>query len=299
MENSTRLIQPPTDISSSSSNLISINLLRFHNPSFACKNVKLTFRVNSSSHPSQSHRPASTKQSTLVSLLRALPDWADRIKERGVKKKRTLYNHETWVQHRSSLRHVRHLASSLSSRVILSLIPPVIAFTSFSVLIASYNSAVLMHWLPELFPVLRASTLPYQLTAPALALLLVFRTEASYARYEEGRKAWTKVICGANDFAGQVIAGVGNSNDVNLKKALLQYIIAFPIALKCHIINGSNIANDLQNLMEEEDLAVVLGSKHRPRCIIEFISQSLQYLHLDEAKRNLLVSHLTISFLYN
>ncbi|KAL9680261.1 hypothetical protein QQ045_018139 [Rhodiola kirilowii] len=48
--------------------------------------------------------------------------------------------------------------------------------------------------LPEFFPVLRASSLPYQLTAPALALLLVFRTEASYSRFEEGRKAWTKVI---------------------------------------------------------------------------------------------------------
>ncbi|RZC64702.1 hypothetical protein C5167_008392 [Papaver somniferum] len=36
------------------------------------------------------------------------------------------------------------------------------------------------------------------LTAPALALLLVFRTEASYSSFEEGRKACTKVIAGTN-----------------------------------------------------------------------------------------------------
>lgn len=79
---------------------------------------------------------------------------------------------------------------------------------------------------------LRSSALPYQLTAPALALLLVFRTEASYSRFDEGRKAWTKVVAGTNDFARQIISGVENSGDAELKKALLQYVVAFPVALK-------------------------------------------------------------------
>lgn len=126
--------------------------------------------------------------------------------------------------------------SSLSSRVILSLVPPVLAFTTVAVIIASYNSAVSLHWLPEFFPVLRSSSLPYQLTAPALALLLVFRTEASYSRFEEGRKAWTKVIAGTNDFARQVIATVDCRTDSLLRKALLQYITAFPVALKVNFL---------------------------------------------------------------
>ena len=127
--------------------------------------------------------------------------------------------------------------SSLNSRVILSLVPPVLAFTTAAVIIASYNSAVSLHWLPEIFPLLRASSLPYQWTAPALALLLVFRTEASYARFEEGRKAWTKVIAGANDFARQVIANVGCTTDASLKNALLQYIMAFPVVLKVNLLS--------------------------------------------------------------
>lgn len=149
-----------------------------------------------------------------------------------MKKKRSLYNHEKWVEHRSSFRHIRHLLSSLSSRVILSLVPPVIAFTSVAVVIASYNSAVEMHFLPGFFPVLRASPLPYQLTAPALALLLVFRTEASYSRFEAGKRAWTKVISRTNDFARQVISGVDGSSNSALKSELLRYIMAFPVALK-------------------------------------------------------------------
>lgn len=89
-----------------------------------------------------------------------------------------------------------------------------------------------MDLLPGFFPVLRASSLPYQLTAPALALLLVFRTEASYSRFQEGKQAWTKVIAGTNDFARRVITFVRSPTDSPLKRALLSYIVAFPVALK-------------------------------------------------------------------
>lgn len=210
-----------------------------------------------------------------------------------MRKKRYLYNQEKWVQHRSSLRHVRHLLSSSSSRVILSLVPPVMAFTSVAVFIASYNTAVDLELLPGFFPVLRASSLPYQLTAPALALLLVFRTEASYSRFEEGRYAWTKVISGTNDFARQVIACIQGSGDELIKKQLLRYIMAFPMALKCHLLYGSDIGRDLEPLLDVDDLEVVLSSKHRPCCIIQFISQSLQLLKLEESKRNLLESKIS------
>ncbi|XP_021904528.1 UPF0187 protein At3g61320, chloroplastic isoform X1 [Carica papaya] len=278
-----------------SSNFSPKPLLKFHSrltfPPFPVSTL-LPFKILCSSSPDSNQSIFPPKTFSVISLLRAISDWADCIKERGMQRDRSLYNHEKWVEHRSSLRHVRHLLSSLSSRVILSLIPPVISFTSVAAIIASYNSAVDMHWLPGFFPVLRASSLPYQLTAPALALLLVFRTEASYSRFEEGRMAWTKVIAGTNDFARQVIAGVDISGDELIKDALLGYIMAFPTALKCHLIYGSDIGRDLETLLEADDLAVVVNSKHRPRCIIEFISQSLHLLNLDESRRNMLESKL-------
>ncbi|XP_048335868.2 voltage-dependent chloride channel 1, chloroplastic [Ziziphus jujuba] len=268
--------------------------LNLHLPALPSKPRTISFQILCCSDPpTPSSSSSSSSSQTLVSILRAIPDWADQVKERGMRQNRVLYSHEKWVHHRSSLRHVRHLLSSLSSRVILSLVPPVIVFTLVAVVIASYNSAVLENWLPEFFPVLRASSLPYQLTAPALALLLVFRTEASYSRFEEGRKAWTKVVSGTNDFARQVIAGVANSSDAPLKNALLQYIMAFPVALKCHVIYGSDIQQDLHNLLELDDLSVVLNSKHRPRCIIEFISQTLQLLRLEESRRNTLEANIS------
>jgi predicted membrane chloride channel (bestrophin family) len=166
-----------------------------------------------------------------------VPDWADAIQERRVRDRCPLYDHAAWREHRSSRRHLRHLLTSLSSRAILSLAPPVSAFTAFAAAIATYNTLLPAY-------ALTASSLPYQLTAPALALLLVFRTEASYARFDEGRKAWMRVLAGAADLAGMVMhhpnhlhtrpgpgAG-GRQADDPLRRALINYILAFPVALK-------------------------------------------------------------------
>ncbi|KAK9910463.1 hypothetical protein M0R45_034423 [Rubus argutus] len=142
----------------------------------------LSFKLHCSQYPNPTPSPSSSSSpiQALISIFRVIPDCANEIKERGFRQNRTLYDHEKWVHHRSSYRHHRHFLTSLSSRVILSLIPPVIVFTLVAVVIASYNTAVAFEKLPEFFPLFRSSSLPYQLTAPALALLLVFRTEASF-----------------------------------------------------------------------------------------------------------------------
>lgn len=59
--------------------------------------------------------------------------------------------------------------------------------------------------------------------------------------------------------------------------------------MQCHVLYGSDVRQDLQSFLEVDDLAIVLNSKHPPRCIIEFISQSLQLLKVEESRRNMLV----------
>ena len=60
---------------------------------------------------------------------------------------------------------------------------------------------------------------------------------------------------------------------------------------QCHLICDSDVKGDLEGLLVQDDLNVVLASKHRPRCIIEFISQSVQMLDLDEQKRSIMVTN--------
>jgi len=164
--------------------------------------------------------------------LRWIAARVDAISERGMRKRRTFYGHNDWLEHLSSIRHYRHFQSSFSSRVILSLIPPVGTVTAISLVVALYDTIVLSGWLPSFIPLLHASPLSFQLTAPALALLLVFRTEASYSRYDEARKTWTKVISSSKDIARQSMAWAQRPRDSEQKKLLLDYILAFPVALK-------------------------------------------------------------------
>jgi len=249
-----------------------------------------TFTIQCKQHEQHENE---TKISSVIERMNSIPEWVDGIKEGGMKKPKSLYTHIEWVRHRSSTRHIRHVVSSLSSRVTISLIPPVFIFTAIAVAIAAYNTAVVCEWFPPFMPLLHASSLPYQLTAPALALLLVFRTEASYSRYDEGRKAWTKVISDAKDFARQSITWIRGADNAHLKARLLQYIMAFPVVLKCHITHGSDMRHDLGTLLHEDDLETVLSSQHPPFCIIQFMSECLERVHLADSKQNILDSHIS------
>ena len=205
--------------------------------------IPLEMSEDSSGELSTFYSATDESESTLAYLLAStnpiefitrFPAWADAQKESGMpqRQKRAFFSHEDWLQHRSTLRYVRHMLSSFSSRVIVSLVPPVFTFTVCAVVIAAYNSAVDSDFIPSFFPLLHASSLPYELTAPALALLLVFRTDASYSRYDEARKTWTNVISVTKDFARQSAHLIARPEDEDLKSSLLSYILAFPVALK-------------------------------------------------------------------
>lgn len=224
---------------------------------------------------------------------RWIAEWADALTERGMLKRRTFYSHDDWLRHRSSTRHYRHFASSFSSRAILSLIPPVGTMTAISLAVAVYNTIVLTGWLPSIVPLLHASSLSYQLTAPALALLLVFRTEASYSRYDEARKTWTKVISSSKDMARQSMAWAQSPSDHQRKKLLLDYILAFPVALKCHLLNGSDVAEELREILEEDDLALVLRAEHRPNCLIQLMTHSVKSIKFEDGERSPLEANIT------
>ncbi len=70
-----------------------------------------------------------------------------------------------------------------------------------------------------------------------LGLLLVFRTNNSYDRYWEGRKAWGQIVISLRNLARtmQVSIPVQNEQEWQQKKRAFQLLIAFPIAVKLHL----------------------------------------------------------------
>ncbi|KAL3690386.1 hypothetical protein R1sor_016695 [Riccia sorocarpa] len=252
--------------------------------------------VNGAQTRTREHASSSSSKNwtlNVMALIDRAAAYADEQKEIGMRTRRAFYKSEDWVEHRSSKRHARHFFKSFSSRVIISLIPPVLSVTLIATVIAVYNSAVESHLLPPFFFLLHTSSLPYQLVASALALLLVFRTEASYSRYDEGRKTWTKVFASTKDFVRQTLSWADHPQDAYRKVDLLHYVMSFPVALKCHLLDGSDVEEDLKILLDEEDLALVLSADHRPNCLIQLMTQSMSFMHLTDTKKSLMDANIS------
>ena len=144
----------------------------------------------------------------------------------------TVYNHDDWVKHRSCWRHRRHLTTIMSSGVIVGLGPPVLFFTFVATLVAVFNQSVSSGHLPDWVPLLRVEPLPFELTAPVLALLLVFRTNSSYTRFDEGRKAWGLIVNRTRDMARQALTWIQHPSDAHRLQCLLRHVKAFCFCLK-------------------------------------------------------------------
>lgn len=57
----------------------------------------------------------------------------------------------------------------------------------------AYEYSVANHAISEIFPSFKLDSEPFEITSFALSLLLVFRTDASYARYKNALDAWSEV----------------------------------------------------------------------------------------------------------
>lgn len=111
--------------------------------------------------------------------------------------RRTVYAHDDWLRHRSSSRFFLNLTTILKSGLVRSLAPEISVVGTIGVVVCAWNAAVGgyldIHNVPH-EPLLRGvpsclicslPVLPFTLASPALGLLLLFRTNASYSRWVE------------------------------------------------------------------------------------------------------------------
>lgn len=74
--------------------------------------------------------------------------------------------------------------------------------------------------------------MPYLIASSALGLMLVFRTDASFERYEEARSAWEKAKRHVWDLSRQGFEWCG---DEALRAQLVRHALAFMRTLKTHV----------------------------------------------------------------
>lgn len=121
--------------------------------------------------------------------------------EQSRKYRRTVYSHDDWRKHRQTDRFLYYLSAIFSSGIYKNLAREVTATTAIATGVCLYNALVggcvdftgVQHDAILINPFLSPAGLalvPFSLCTSSLGLLLVFRTNTSYQRWDEARKNW-------------------------------------------------------------------------------------------------------------
>lgn len=144
-------------------------------------------------------------------------------------------------------------------------------------------------------PTLKLPMQPFTLSSPALGLLLVFRTNVSYQRWDEARKAWGVVVNNSRTVARQTSTWIKQSDlPYEEKQRLLRRcadcVWAFPRSLTRHFLSEredeeafcQEVRQRLDNDFAEE---LIRWKRHRPSRALFEMSNAINELPLEMYRR--------------
>jgi len=109
---------------------------------------------------------------------------------------------DRWDVHRSSTRYARLLPGMFSGVTTKRILPTISSLVVWSAAVDFYNSVEASFGLPEVVLPLT----PFDLTAPVLGLLLVFRSNTSYERFDSGSEKTWEITSTIKSIAMQIMA---------------------------------------------------------------------------------------------
>lgn len=204
----------------------------------------------------------------------------DELKEAYRKERRTVYTAADWKRHRSSDRYMSYILSMPRSHVLRGLTQQILIVTVNAVLIVVYNKLIEHFKLP--LAILQLASLPFSLTANALGLLLVFRTNAAYSRWKDSRIAWATITSRCKSLVRQTVCWFPDK-DKSLKAEFLRYVVSFANTLKWslrHPGSDNKLKSELGSILTESEIDDVLKSKFRVHRITIRMSEILRRANL-------------------
>ena len=225
--------------------------------------------------------------------------------EESRKFRRTVYMHDEWVKHRSSERFFRNL-NTLSSSGVGKALKVELAFVTgaavfcvlMNMLFTGYTDfsgvvqeAPLAAIGKEIGPI-SLPALPFTIAMPALSLLLVFRTNTAYARWNEARTLWGGVINTCRNVARQGTLYFP-AEDAGLTQVLAADTAAFAKALRNFLRGPSDddaLAAELEelvaaDLMSPSQLEACMAAGNRPMYCISAMSAVVREAKIGEMDR--------------
>ncbi|GBF91181.1 hypothetical protein Rsub_04850 [Raphidocelis subcapitata] len=202
--------------------------------------------------------------------------WRQAESEESRSYRRTVFSFQQWQKHRSNRRYLHHLSTLAASRIVRGVLPPVMVVSAFATFVSVYHWLHAAGRLAECLPPLPVVPVePFQLTSFALALLLVFRTNAAHARWHEARCVFGRINDAARDVWRQVLA-VFPRDRPSARAAVGRWLVAYCYAAKWALREEGRQRAELEGWMPPRELDALMASKDAPQFAILVLSHTLR-----------------------
>lgn len=228
--------------------------------------------------------------------------------------RRTIYTHDDWIKHRAPSRFFRKAMTTFTSGIYANIVYPVMSATLIATFVVLWNALTgtfVDFWgikhpgvLASTFlPTLSFPMSPFTLSSASLGLLLVFRTNTGYSRWDEARKNWGSNINRTRDLLRMAVAWyddkAGGKTLHERQKdltVLAQCAWAFVRSMKRHLSpdgDEEDFKKELFEKLDHQHAQTILNSRHRPNRALFDLSVAIENLPMHFLRKNQL--HLALT----
>jgi predicted membrane chloride channel (bestrophin family) len=219
------------------------------------------------------------------------------------KDRRTIFMHDEWVRHRSSERFLRNILSIGSSGINQALFKELAFMISTAVFVVVFNMLFVsyqdfggvshpgpLNFLDADFKAMSLPAQPFSIVMPALSLLLVFRTNTGYFRWNEARTLWGGLINNCRNVVRQTNTFFPDDARHNmLKRRMAAETAAFIKALRNFLRGPTDDATLRYELYDLVDAGLMtpaqadetMRASNRPMFCLSAMSATLRKADLD------------------
>jgi predicted membrane chloride channel (bestrophin family) len=221
--------------------------------------------------------------------------------------RRTVYMHPEWVKHRSANRFIRNIRTIGESGVGQSLGKELSFITATAIFVVLINMILYQYqgFGGEVHPgilslfsknlgAIALPAFPFSILMPALSLLITFRCNTGYSRWNEARTLWGGVVNNCRNIVRQ--ANLYFADDVQgraLKDNIAANTAAFAKALRNFLRGPSDDDTFRRELLELvaaghipiEQVDECMAAKNRPMFMLNAMTDSLRRANLDPINR--------------
>jgi predicted membrane chloride channel (bestrophin family) len=226
--------------------------------------------------------------------------------------RRTVYSHDDWVKHRSSQRFLRQINAITASGVYKNIGNEIFACTAIATFIVVYNNltggytdfdGVQQDAIIKGLPLIGLPLTPFTLASPSLGLLLAFRTNQAYKRWDEARKNWGMNINHTRDLVRMANAFYDDRNVTPEKrkedlKAVSLATWSFVRAMKRHLSpekeDEEAFRAELHEKLPAPQASAIINAAHRPNRALFDLSIAIENLPMHFVRRNEVHTAVTI-----